>query len=169
MSPDCIPPNYERLDPEAVPYDREVRLIRVGVLTVLFGGLAATAFADGWLSPTLRVVLACLAGLLVLLDLTLAFVMPRLRHRYTAYRVDEKGLEIRRGVLWRSITTVARSRIQHLDVTQGPLERRHGLGRLQIHTAGTHDATVELHGLAHEQARALRDDLGAWGADDDGV
>jgi membrane protein YdbS with pleckstrin-like domain len=70
--------------------------------------------------------------------------------------VDEDGLEIQRGVYWRTITTVPRSRIQHTDVSQGPLERRYGLGTLVVYTAGTHHSQVSLSGLEFTVAQAIR-------------
>jgi membrane protein YdbS with pleckstrin-like domain len=160
---------WQRLDERAIPYASTVRWIRIAVEALVFLVVGGLAYADRWLTPSLRLVLVGIFVLLLGLEVVLAFVMPRLEHRHTRYRVDEKGLEIRRGVLWRSLVTVARSRVQHLDVTQGPLERSYGLGRLHVHTAGTHDAVVSLHGIRHETAKALRDDLGAWTAADDGV
>src|SRR5688572_16414589 len=101
------------------------------------------------------------AGVLVLLAL-LAWLMqawPPVEYRYMSYRVDAAGLEIRRGVLWRHVITVPRSRIQHTDVSQGPIERRYGLGTLTLFTAGSEHQRVNLAGLDHERAQALRDPL----------
>ena len=86
-----------------------------------------------------------------------AFSLPELRYRVTRYRVDERGLIIRRGIFWRSITSVPKSRIQHTDVVQGPLQRQFQLATLIVHTAGTQDASVSLDGLAHQTATLIRD------------
>jgi membrane protein YdbS with pleckstrin-like domain len=82
-----------------------------------------------------------------------------LEYRHTSYRVDEEGIEIRAGVIWRGISNVPRSRVQHTDVAQGPLERKYGLGRLIIYTAGTAHSRVELPGLEHQVALSIRDHL----------
>ena len=73
------------------------------------------------------------------------------------HRLDGQGIEIARGVICRSIVHVPVSRVQHTDVSQGPLQRRYGLGTLTIYTAGTEYARVNLHGLAHARALAIRD------------
>jgi len=104
-------------------------------------------------------------GLVVLLGWW-AWAWPALAYRYTSYRVDTEGLEIRRGVLFRQVITVPRSRVQHTDVTQGPLERRFQLGTLAVHTAGTVHARVQLGGLSHAVALDLRDRLLPTGAGD---
>jgi membrane protein YdbS with pleckstrin-like domain len=82
-----------------------------------------------------------------------------IEYRHLAYRVDEQGIEIWSGVFWREVSNVPRSRVQHTDVSQGPLERKHGLGRLVIYTAGTSHSKVELPGLEHGHALTIRDQL----------
>jgi membrane protein YdbS with pleckstrin-like domain len=84
---------------------------------------------------------------------------PALVYQHTSYRVDEVGLEIGRGVYWRTITNIPRSRIQHTDVWQGPIERRYGLGTLVVYTAGTQHSQVTLHGLEFSLARRIRTHL----------
>ena len=66
-----------------------------------------------------------------------------------------------RGLWWRRDITVPFGRVQHLDVTQGPLERLFGLGTLVLHTAGNHNSSVALPGLAHAQALTMRDAIRA--------
>ena len=70
--------------------------------------------------------------------------------------VDDAGLEIARGVYWRTVTNIPKSRIQHTDVSQGPLERRYGLGTLVVYTAGTHHSEVKLPGLEFTIAQRIR-------------
>jgi len=89
----------------------------------------------------------------------LSRIWPGLAFRHAAYRVGPEGIEIRRGVLWRHVITVPRSRIQHTDVSQGPIERRYGLGTLTLFTAGSEHERVDLRGLDHERALAIRDAL----------
>jgi hypothetical protein len=96
----------------------------------------------------------------------LGHAWPALEHRRLSYRLDARGIEIRRGVLWREQIAVPRNRIQHTDVSQGPLERQFGLATLLVHTAGTEHARVSLPGLRHETALAIRDHLVAGGGDD---
>lgn len=79
-----------------------------------------------------------------------------LEHARTSYAISLAGCEIRRGVVWRRIITVPLSRIQHSDVTQGPLQRAFGLATLTLYTAGTEHAKIDLHGLAFDTAMAIR-------------
>ncbi|MEV3856826.1 PH domain-containing protein [Streptomyces sp. NPDC050095] len=73
-----------------------------------------------------------------------------------AERIDD--LLISRGVLWREETIVPYGRMQLVEVTSGPLERKFGLASLQLHTAAAaSDATIP--GLVPAEAERLRDRL----------
>lgn len=74
------------------------------------------------------------------------------------YAERDDDLLISRGVLWRELTVVPYGRMQLVEVTSGPLERRYGLARLQLHTAAaTTDAAIP--GLSPAEAERLRDRL----------
>ena len=55
--------------------------------------------------------------------------------------------------------TVPLGRVQHADVSQGPIQRSFGLGTLIIHTAGTQNSSVVLSGLSQTTAIELRDQI----------
>ena len=88
-----------------------------------------------------------------------AYGWPPRAYQHTLYRIDDQGVEIRKGVYWRIVINVPRSRVQHIDVSQGPIERRYGLGTLVIYTAGTDHARVVLSGLDHRRALRIREHL----------
>ncbi|HVR80800.1 MAG TPA: PH domain-containing protein [Luteimonas sp.] len=80
-------------------------------------------------------------------------------YRHTHWRLDGDGFTLRRGRMWRSETRVPQSRVQHLDLKRGPLERRYGLSTLVIHTAGSRHSAVSVAGLDAADAEQLRDQL----------
>jgi membrane protein YdbS with pleckstrin-like domain len=79
------------------------------------------------------------------------------RYRYTFWILDEDGFAVRRGRLWQWETRVPSSRVQHLDLKRGPLERAHTLATLVLHTAGTRLSAVSISGLDDADAERLRD------------
>lgn len=81
------------------------------------------------------------------------------RHRRTLWKLDEEGFALRRGRWWQIESRVPVSRVQHLDLKRGPLERAFKLATLVIHTAGTKMAAVSVSGLDDEDAERLRDRL----------
>jgi membrane protein YdbS with pleckstrin-like domain len=159
VAPSLADGTLRQLDPRLVAMHRVVGLIVTVCISlfVLIGG--AIAFLVGSV-PGLSVVR--LVAIWVLVTAALAwfcYAWPPIEFRHLAYRLDDDGIEIRHGVIWRTVVSVPRSRVQHLDVSQGPLQRSFGLGTLRIYTAGTEHAQVDLAGLAHERALWIRDYL----------
>ena len=146
--------DYQNLDPRYIPLQREVgRIVTAAFSLALVAALFVLLTPRRWIW--------CLA-LWVAGTIAMAWLSqwwPPVEYRHMAYRVDEDGIEIRAGVYWQRIMNVPRSRVQHTDVVQGPLERRHGLGRLVIYTAGTEHSKVDLPGLEHQIALGIRDHL----------
>ncbi|GAA4855363.1 PH domain-containing protein [Luteimonas vadosa] len=105
------------------------------------------------------------ASLLVLP--TLGVWLALKQYRYTGWRLDAQGFSLRRGRMWRLETQVPISRVQHLDLKRGPLERYFRLATLVIHTAGTRHSAVNVAGLDVDDAERLRDTLGRQIDDDD--
>ena len=148
------------LDIRYISYQRAVGLIA----TAAIGALSLTAlivfwvvghrFSSGAFAATVVLWAVALAALWRLLH-----IWPEIEHRHSSYRVDEHGIAVRRGVYWRVVIHVPRSRVQHTDVSQGPLERRYGLGTLAIYTAGTDHAKVTVPGLDYRTAVQIRDHL----------
>jgi uncharacterized protein len=87
------------------------------------------------------------------------FVVPKRRYDRWGYQADADRLRIVRGYLFYSDTVVPFGRIQHMDVDQGPIERRYDLATFSAHTAGTHGSTITLPGLKHADALALRETI----------
>ncbi|MBK7877646.1 MAG: PH domain-containing protein [Planctomycetes bacterium] len=164
LLPDGVP---QRLDPAFVPYERLSGWVTAAVVFVLgplvLGGMLL------WSDSARYGKLAVLGGVwlaLVALLVTTTLVLPKKRFERARWTLSRAGLEIRTGVVFRELTSVPRSRVQHLDVTQGPIQRKFGLATLVVHTAGQQHSEVELSGVAHEVALAIRDDLMATGAGD---
>jgi uncharacterized protein len=146
------------LDPRVVRLDRIVGWIVTGSISLgLFVGFGIVLLTVplGWVKALVGLVAA---AVIVALGWS-SHRWPEIEYRHAYYKVDAQGIEIRKGVVWRTVTNVPRSRVQHTDVSQGPLERSHGLGTLVIYTAGTDHARVDLHGLDHGTALRIRDHL----------
>jgi membrane protein YdbS with pleckstrin-like domain len=62
-------------------------------------------------------------------------------------------------VVYRKEVLVPRSRVQHLDLERGPIERHFGLATLVVHTAGTRMHALRQSGFLDADAVALRDAL----------
>lgn len=114
----------------------------------------------GWVAAVVAVLLGC-----ILLGIWLGYRS----WKFTFWKLDETGLHVKRGKLWRKEILVPRSRVQHLDIERGPIERHFGLATLIVHTAGTRQHAVRQAGLLDTDAVALRDALVPASARNDDV
>ena len=154
-APESITP---ALDGWHAPPSRAVRL-HAGFVAAMFALCAAGAMAGPLLAmdefgfARFGIALA----LLLLITAFGAWIGARLRHQ--RWKLDDEGLWLRTGRLWWRETRVPASRVQHVDLKHGPLERRAGLATLVVHTAAVHLSGITVRGLDEADAQHLRDAL----------
>jgi len=100
-----------------------------------------------------------LTVLVPLLALIAVVVAPQRVYRRLGYRLTDRLLQSVRGWLFHVDTFVPFVRVQHIDVTRGPLDKMFGTASLVVHTAGTHNSIVTVNGLAPETASQIRDTI----------
>lgn len=136
-------------------------VMRIGAI---FAGLAITvaaiiaeaALRDNFDLPTGIIMLPAVA-----IALFLVIRIPNARFNARGYQISRDRLRVVRGVMWHSDTVVPFSRVQHIDVDQGPIERALDIATMTLHTAGSHNASVSLPGLGHELAVQMREEIRA--------
>ncbi|MET8769154.1 PH domain-containing protein [Streptomyces sp. NPDC004658] len=141
-------PVWRGLRPGLLRVRRLLLVVWTVVLAVAAGLLPGLLVGPGWAAWALLPP-ACAAGCWWLLE-----------RNWRSWRYAERAddLLISRGVLWREETVVPYGRMQLVEVTSGPLERRFGLATVQLHTAAAAtDATIP--GLDPAEAERLRDRL----------
>jgi len=150
--------DWQQLDPASVTANRIVNCMACAVAVVASVIAALVALVTGvsapwhWLLPAILVV----ANLLLL---WLAIYWPAIEHRHVRWMAGPVGVEIKRGVFWKHRIAIPWARVQHADVSQGPLARQFAIGNLTIHTAGTKHASIDIEGLSHTVAIELRDEV----------
>lgn len=143
----------ERLERRVVVYWYLTDCLRAVVIaTVLI--VAATTWqahdrAQTWAPTTAWIVGALLVAV--------ALVAPPLAYARWAFAVDDRVLRMRYGILFVEERLVPVPRMQHVDLTRGPIERLFGLSTLVVFTAGNEGSAFRVPGLLAERARALRD------------
>ena len=137
---------------------REIRIelaIFLGIL-LLAGVSAAIASYLAPAATTLKVVLALGFTLLIVLWLGIAWLALQ-RVRRKGYALREHDLAFRSGVIFRKQVVLPFNRIQHVEVSSGPLQRRFGLATLKCFTAGGTDVDLSIGSLLQNDAERLRE------------
>ncbi len=56
--------------------------------------------------------------------------------RVLEYTIDDDGVKMSGGVVWKKHVTVPYSKITNVDITRGPLQRYYNIGTIHVQTAG---------------------------------
>lgn len=132
-----------------------------GILGSLF--LVGAAVGGDWalmrVAEVNKTSIPVLTILAVLLGPVRAIAFAKRSYESWRYLLTDKDLILAWGVWWKTIRYIPREAIQHLDINQGPLDRRFGLVQVAVHTAGTHSAVANIPGLTRVQAEELRDSI----------
>lgn len=73
-----------------------------------------------------------------------------------SFAIREKDLNYKKGWLWKSRMVVPFKRIQHSEVTQGPIDRIFDLAKLKVYTAGGTGSDLTIPGLKQIEADKLK-------------
>ncbi len=95
-------------------------------------------------------------GPVILLFLFTMFVEIK-GFKIKGFSLREKDISFKRGLLFYSMTTIPFNRVQHCEVTQGPLARLFDLASVKVYTAGGSSSDLSIGGLTKERAQNLRD------------
>jgi uncharacterized protein len=139
------------------PRLRTMRRLELGAIAVVIAAGVAVAFAAagsiaGAVMGAVGVALFAAAGFIVV------------GRNYDSWGYAERGADllVTHGVMVRRLVVVPYGRMQLVDVTAGPIERRFGISTLRLHTASA-GTDARIHGLTAAEATRLRDRLAALG------
>ncbi|MFT6997150.1 MAG: membrane protein YdbS with pleckstrin-like domain [Cryomorphaceae bacterium] len=113
-------------------------------------GLAIPAF----LSPGLWIAYVG-SGLTILI--AISFIAIPISYRKRSYALRERDLTYKKGWIFSSMITIPFNRIQHTEISRGPIERRYELSTLKIYTAGGSTSDLSIPGLEAEEAEQLKE------------
>ena len=144
--------NYSPLDKNYY----KLMLIKRGLfVTILFIAYLFYRFVSvqEWFTSTLFFI-----GLGVIILFSIFYIMlAKVFFKRKKYSINEKNVTYKSGVLFQSTVIVPFSRIQHIEIDEGPFERYLGLTALSIYTAGDSGKDLLIKGLKNEKAIEIKE------------
>jgi len=83
-------------------------------------------------------------------------VWPLISVPRKGYAVRANDIVYKSGVFWQTVTAIPFNRIQHVEKSSTPLDRRFEIATLQLFTAGGSGGDLKIHGLTADLAEQLR-------------
>jgi uncharacterized protein len=138
-----IDPAYRRVSLITVMIIMLILLISFGVALYLIEGLRTPVFV--WIFVTIWTLITVFWVYLVYQD-----------YHTTGYAIRDKDLVYKSGIFYRNMVVVPFNRVQHCEISQGPVSRYFGLSSLTVYTAGGSSSDVDIDGLTTENAYKLK-------------
>lgn len=143
-----------RLTPLSPDYRKVLRL-EWGIYMLILFLLIAVLFVV--VKPLQQLLIMLIGGAGGLLVASAWYMQMERSFLSKAFAIREKDVIYRSGWLIQSVHTCPFNRIQHSSVSMGPLERKYGLARLVLYTAGSNDADMSIPGLTEAEAQSLKE------------
>ncbi len=140
--------DWEQLHPL---YARAMRVASAIILTIIAVAITVLNFVPKF--PLAPVVI--LYSLLAIAT-AIAMTWPGVSIPRRGYVLRDKDILFRKGVIWRSVTAIPFNRIQHVETSSTPIDRKFGLATLQLFTAGGSGGDLKIDGLGTDVAESLR-------------
>jgi membrane protein YdbS with pleckstrin-like domain len=137
------------MEPMADAYEREVKvqqmIIWLPLLVLSFIPYLLLQFAFLLLIPAFVLLLAAIISRLVIR-----------KSQVKGIALREHDIAYRSGLYWRKTVMLAYNRVQHVEVSSGPLQRKFGLASVKFFTAGGSSVDLKVDGLTRERAEQMR-------------
>lgn len=135
-----------RASPNFFKYRLIVWIIRkiFSFFVLAFGAgifISAMIFQGGHLSDSKGLLLFVFVALLTIcmlwiVHLMISFMMLRLDYEMRWYKITDRSLRIREGIVFVREMTLTFANIQNISISQGPIQRLFGIADLKVETAG---------------------------------
>jgi len=102
-----------------------------------------------WIKLTLPSILLVIAASMTRLALEAA--------RVKRFAIREHDILFESGVFWRTQTIQPLNRIQHVEISSGPIDKRFGLAEIHLFSSGSGSASYIIPGLPVSVAEGLRE------------
>ena len=137
------------MEPMAAAYEREVKTQQLFIwLPLLIVSLLPFVLAQ-------FIFLLLIPAFLLLLAIMISRLVIR-KSQVKGIALREFDIAYRSGLFWRKTVIVAFNRVQHVEVSSGPLQRRFGLASVKLFTAGGSSVDLKIDGLTSERAEQIR-------------
>lgn len=146
---------FQRVDKKAKTKWRFSRIMALILLVIPIAAVVVFMFYvsdDGRSGDIFRIMGWITGGAIVLFQVLSIILYPPIEYIQWAYLIAPDRIEIKKGIFYRTHTVIPISRIQHVAVTQGVLQRPFKLSTVQIHTAGD---VMEIQELNTEVAEEI--------------
>lgn len=137
------------MEPMAPSYEREVKTQQL----IIWLPIIVASFLP-WLLIQVTLLLVIPIFALLLAGVISRLIIKKAQVKGVALRKFD--IAYRSGLYWRKTVVVAFNRVQHVEVSSGPLQRKFDLASVKLFTAGGTSVDLKIDGLSTDRAEQIR-------------
>ena len=125
-----------------------------GVIALLIIGIIAMFIypeIENILGKTLIIIISLIILIIILINI---LVFPKIRYDRYKYLVTDEKIEVKKGLFLITTSIIQIKRIQKIELSNGPIDRKFNLSNVEIYTAA---GTVDIKFLSNNEAREISD------------
>ena len=140
--------DWQQMNPR---YARRIQVERLIIaLIVIFGSTLPNVFLGRGFNPGIPI-------WAIVIVVAIPFMLwPLISVPRRGYVVRDRDIVFKSGVMWRSVTAIPYNRVQHVETSNTPFDRKFGIANLKIFTAGGSGGDLQISGLGLDTAEQLR-------------
>jgi len=142
--------NFQSLEPS---YKKVLLIINIIFWGIVIAVISIGMFTNQEDMPSLALIIVPTILFILILFSFLSIIFG---FKNKLFAVRHQDLNYKKGWLWKSRMVVPFKRIQHSEVTQGPIDRIFKLAKLRVFTAGGSGSDLTIPGLKLEEANKLK-------------
>jgi len=146
---------YNKLDKRILVSWRIVRLISILIIEAIMITATIILSRQSFFEPYIYYAYI-LVGIISVYMLVTLYLFPAIEYRQWGYIISDDRVEIRHGIFFIKNIVIPIVRIQHITISQGPINRKLGVSIINIHTAS---GQFGIEGISNETASSIAEGL----------
>jgi membrane protein YdbS with pleckstrin-like domain len=159
----------EPLDLESLPRFEDVAYQRTSArypgvalgtsLALLLPAFLAAVAVLVFIAPLRTALIQTPLGLIAVAAICAFVFLPWFAYKSASvirFAVRQRDVIVKKGIFWKKETIQPIKRIQHVEQSQGPVDKRFGLHKLKLYSAGTGHMSFEIPGLEEATAERIK-------------
>ncbi len=146
---------YKSLDKKSIKVMRINALIG-SFITLLITGLIGFICFQSFEEIIAKIIIISALGIILIVCLLDIILFPSIRYKRYKYLITDEKIEVKKGLFLITRTVILVKRVQKIEISTGPIDRKYNLANVNIFTAA---GVADIKFLDNKEAEEVTDKI----------
>ena len=146
---------YKSLDKKSIKVMRTNALIG-SFITLLITGLIGFICFQSFEEIIAKIIIISALGIILIVCLLDIILFPSIRYKRYKYLITDEKIEVKKGLFLITRTVILVKRVQKIEISTGPIDRKYNLANVNIFTAA---GVADIKFLDNKEAEEVTDKI----------